>query len=293
MKPTAPPPRAGPHPGRRLAHAWRSVRGERHGRLQPAFAQLPPPLQTPRITCTLGGREGQEHLAASPPEAPNAQAPGLPPPAAPRLLERSNQQRGHGIATAVPRPQGFLRVGPALGASADRTLRDDALAQRFFPGALAVALGHPARLPRDAPTGQPIPRPAQRRPPCRTRGGAEPAPWGELAPEHACGGLHGAVRRAMALPLGRWPPRVAAAAEDLGLFWLQSCLEHAFRGQPDQRTQQLLATGRVARSRQPRGPLWCLLLPRRSLSGHTGGSFFWVMQRSHITLTVPAKGRSS
>jgi branched-subunit amino acid ABC-type transport system permease component len=116
---------------------------------------------------------------------------------------------------------------------------------------------------------------------------------GELEPEHACGGFHGAVLRALAIPLGRWLPLVAAAAEDLGLFLLERFLEHAFRGQPDQRTQQLLATLRVALSLQPLGQLLCFRRTRRSLPCHAGGAFFLVMQRSHITLTVPEKGLSS
>jgi hypothetical protein len=56
-------------------------------------------------------------------------------------------------------------------------------------------------------------------------------PVGALEPEDACGGLHGARLIAMAIPLGRGLPLVVAAAEDLGLCVLQSCLEHAFCGQ--------------------------------------------------------------
>ena len=59
MKPTAHPQRARPHTVHRLDQAWRPVRGDRHGRLQPTFDQIPPHLQTTRITFTMGGREGQ------------------------------------------------------------------------------------------------------------------------------------------------------------------------------------------------------------------------------------------
>ena len=116
---------------------------------------------------------------------------------------------------------------------------------------------------------------------------------GELEPAQAYGGLHGAVRIARAIPLGRRRPLGAAAAAGLGLCRLQGCLEHACRGQPDPCTHELCATLPVALALQPWCQLWCFLLARRSRPCPTGGSFFLVMPRSHLTLTVPEKGRSS
>jgi hypothetical protein len=122
MKPTAHPQRARPHPVHRLDQAWRSVRGDRHGRLQPTFDQSPQHLPPTRITFPLGGREGQEHLAAIHAEAPNTQDPGLTPPAAPRLIDRIKHQRGNVKPTEGTRPKGCLLMGQALGDIADRTL---------------------------------------------------------------------------------------------------------------------------------------------------------------------------
>jgi hypothetical protein len=63
-----------------------------------------------------------------------------PPPAAQRLLDRIHTQIGHVKPPEVTPPQGLIVVAQTLCAIADRPLRDDALPQRFFQGALEVPL---------------------------------------------------------------------------------------------------------------------------------------------------------
>ena len=146
------------------------------GGLEAPLPQVPDYCEAPLSARTLGGRQGASPFPTIAPEAPATEDPGLAPPAAQRLRHGIHAQRGPGNPPDVPRATGLILVGQALGQVTPRPLRDDALAQRFFHGALDVAWGPPARRQLADHARQRLTRPFQRRPQCRPRGFAEPHP---------------------------------------------------------------------------------------------------------------------
>jgi len=116
---------------------------------------------------------------------------------------------------------------------------------------------------------------------------------GEREPAHSRSGVPRPVCLPVPLPLGGRLPLVAAPTQGFGLLLGHGCLAPTCRSQPADGTPQRRATGGVALALAPPGQLLRLWRTRRYLPGHTGGTFCWVRQHSHITLTLPEQGLSS
>jgi hypothetical protein len=86
-------------------------------------AQGPAHLPTARIALTRGGRQGQHHLAASAPEAPDTHEARLAAPAPEWLRDGLQAPRGAGKPAEVAGPTRLIGVGPTVRQVPDRPLR--------------------------------------------------------------------------------------------------------------------------------------------------------------------------
>jgi hypothetical protein len=233
MEPPPHPARAWPHRRHGVAQARGPVGRERHGRLEAALAQSAPHLPTTLSACPVGGRQTAPPLPSIPTDAPDPQETRCTPPAAPRRIDGLHTPRRAGIAAEGTGPQRLRRVRQAVGEVTHRTLRDHPLAARVRQRARNGAWGPPAGRHLADQAGAHVAGPAARRPPLRARRCPEAPAWGPRQPEAPCGGLPGALLVAMAIPLGRRLPLIAAPAQGLALFLLEGLLEPPCRGASD------------------------------------------------------------
>jgi hypothetical protein len=114
MNPTPHAPGLGPQRGDRFHAPWGAIRRDGHRGVESALAELLPHLSITLLALPIGRREGQDHLAAIDPDAPDTPHTRFTAPAASWFVDRIDAQLRHVLATEVAGPQGLLCLAQGL-----------------------------------------------------------------------------------------------------------------------------------------------------------------------------------